>query len=177
MLLAATTSAFLPVKTGSTTKQSKNPNKAPTYPRLLKRKKRTRPNRIDQRICHDPHEHLSYGDTSVYKWTLNWLRVFFQNAYGLTYSTGGEDYKYYMKCLKDINVNNVAGIYETNRAWQHPHLHAQFNQAAKREHDCMAKRHLDIQRMKSIQFHPTRTPVQAAVSHQCSVNGSPMATT
>jgi hypothetical protein len=137
MLLAATITAFSPGQTGSPIQSSKNPNTAPTKPQLLKRTKRTRNSRIDKRKCHDPNEHVSYGD-SVYKWTPNWLRIFFQNAQGLTYSTGGEDYKYYMKCLNDLNVN-VAGICETNRAWQHPHLRAQFSQAARREHNNLAK--------------------------------------
>ena len=137
MLLAATISAFSPVYTGSPIQQSRNPNKVPTRSRLLKRTKRTRPNRITKRKCQDPNEHLSFGD-SIYKWTPSWLRIFFQNAYGLTYSTGGEDYKYYMKCLKDLNVN-VAGICETNRAWQHPHLRAGFSQAVRCEHNNLGK--------------------------------------
>ena len=137
MLLTATTALQSPTRTTGK-KTSRNPMTAPS--RVCKLKKRKRPTRVgrkDNRVCKDPYEHHSYGE-SVYNWSPGWLRIFFQNAKGLTYSTGSEDFHYYVKCLKDLNVN-VSGICETNRAWQHPHLRAQFNKAAREPHSNLAK--------------------------------------
>lgn len=94
----------------------------PTAPLLLLQKQR--PGRKAWSTPSDPHPHNSYGDTIREK-PKNGIRVFFQNVKGLSHSTGLEDYNYYMSSLKAYDVD-VAGLAETNTAWQHPHLQQDF---------------------------------------------------
>ena len=93
---------------------------------------RTRKGRKSIRVCHDTNEHKSYGD-SVFTKADEHLRLFFQNTKGLSYSTTGEDYKYYLSCMKDLGVD-VAGLSETNTAWQHKFLQTEFRTQALRQH-------------------------------------------
>ena len=74
----------------------------------------------------------SYG-VSLYTKSDSDTRIFFQNVKGLTYSASGEDYKYYLSSLHTLNVD-IAGLAETNSAWSHPHLQADFKQCVARQY-------------------------------------------
>ena len=50
---------------------------------------------------------------------------FFQNVKGLTYSSSGDDYEYYLQNLKNLQVD-VAGMAETNTPWQLNHIKTEF---------------------------------------------------
>ena len=95
---------------------SKNPHRSSTKSKNLRKINRLRQTRITiaNRKSHDKHDHVSYGD-SVYQKSPAHLRALFQNTHGLTYSSSGEDYKYYHVCLQDLGVN-VSGLAETNTA-------------------------------------------------------------
>ena len=62
-------------------------------------------------------------------WT---LRIFFQNVKGLTYSSGLEDYKYYMSQMAAFGVD-CFGLAETNTAWQQYHLQLEYKACVKRK--------------------------------------------
>lgn len=68
----------------------------------------------------DPNPHKSYGD-NIREKPKHSLRIFFQNVKGFSYSSSFDDYKYYFSSLKAYGVD-IAGLAETNTAWQHPHL-------------------------------------------------------
>ena len=61
------------------------------------------------------------------------LRIFFQNTKGLTYSSAGEDYDYYLTCTKSLGAN-IIGMAETNTSWQHPHLRFLFSSRARKHY-------------------------------------------
>ena len=61
------------------------------------------------------------------------LRIFFQNTKGLTYSSTGEDYDYYLTCTKSLGAN-IIGMAETNTSWQHPHLRYLFSSRARKHY-------------------------------------------
>jgi hypothetical protein len=73
----------------------------------------------------------SYGDTILQK-RHGTVRLFFQNVKGLTYSTAGDDYRYYLSCLKSYEVD-IAGLAVTNTCWTHPHTCADFRQILRRQ--------------------------------------------
>lgn len=66
------------------------------------------------------------------------MRVFFQNIKGLSHSHHRDDYDYYMAHLTDLNID-VAGLSETNTAWQHPFLRADFTTRARKAGNGMSK--------------------------------------
>lgn len=100
----------------------------PTSPILLFPK--SRPGRKAWSTPSDPSPNVSYGDTIREK-SQHALRIFFQNVKGLTYSTGFEDYHYYMLSLKAYGID-IAGLAETNTAWQHQHLQQDFRKVVHR---------------------------------------------
>ena len=87
----------------------------------------TGPKRKIRRRPMDEHPTIAYGDPIIQKLT----RFFFQNSKGLTYSTTGEDYGYYLSCLQAFKVD-IFGFAETNTCWAHPHLTADFRRQARR---------------------------------------------
>jgi hypothetical protein len=73
----------------------------------------------------DQHPSVSFGDT-IHKKAPGARRFFPQNVKGLTFSTGLEDYHYYVLQVITALQIDIAGLLETNTAWQHPHLQADF---------------------------------------------------
>jgi hypothetical protein len=68
----------------------------------------------------------SYGD-NVNIIDSSSLRIWFQNVKGLTTSSTGEDYEYYLHNLHLLQVD-IAGMAETNSPWQLPHVRSDFIQ-------------------------------------------------
>ncbi|KAI2498098.1 hypothetical protein MHU86_16408 [Fragilaria crotonensis] len=103
-------------------KQKHGTTRLPTSHKLLTPKQR-----IGRKIWEkpiDPDPTRSFGDT-IYEKSSDSLRIYFQNVKGLTYSTGLEDYYYYVQSLTALHID-IAGLSETNTAWQHLHLQADF---------------------------------------------------
>ena len=97
----------------------------------LPRTTRVRQGRNIIRTPTDEHPNHSYGDSPYVK-DAHVTRLFFQNVKGLTHSSSGEDYKYYLSSLHDLSVD-IAGLAETNSAWYHPHLKSDFKQCVQRQ--------------------------------------------
>ena len=74
----------------------------------------------------------NYGDNIHHK-NVSSVRVFFQNVKGLTYSSSGEDYEYYLHNLQTLMVD-IVGLAETNSPWQLFHLRSEFLQRVKKYH-------------------------------------------
>ena len=96
----------------------------------------TRPGRNPLRSNHNIDLTSSYG-TSHHERNHTDIRIFFQNTKGLSYSSTGEDYDYYLPCTKSIGAD-IIGMAETNTAWQHHHLRQLFT-ARSRQHYQIAK--------------------------------------
>lgn len=79
----------------------------------------------------DPHPHTHFGNTIREK-PKNGIRVFFQNVNGLSQSSDFADYKYYLSCLSAYDID-IAGLAETNIAWQHAHNQQDFRHIAHRQ--------------------------------------------
>jgi hypothetical protein len=62
----------------------------------------------------------------------------FQNIKGLSHYANSEDYEYYLQHLRDIQVD-IAGLSETNSAWQHQFLRHNFSSRARKAGDGLAK--------------------------------------
>lgn len=62
----------------------------------------------------------------------------FQNIKGLSHYSSGEDYEYYLQHLRDAQVD-IAGLSETNTAWQHQILRHNFCGRARKAGDGMSK--------------------------------------
>jgi hypothetical protein len=67
---------------------------------------------------------MSYGE-SVDIRDPSHIRIYFQNVKGLSYSTSGQNYGYYLSCIANIDAD-ITGMAETNSAWQHHHLQSKF---------------------------------------------------
>ena len=80
-----------------------------------------RPNRIPFRRHEDPHVLRSYGDSITNAKQPRTIRIYFQNIKGLSYTTTREDSKYVFNHLANLQVD-IAGLAETNSAWQHQFL-------------------------------------------------------
>jgi hypothetical protein len=78
----------------------------------------------------------SYGDNVNIKDSSS-LRIWFQNVKGLTTSSTGEDYEYYLHNLQLLQVD-IAGMAETNSPWQLPHVRSDFIQQT-RKYDSISK--------------------------------------
>jgi hypothetical protein len=97
-----------------------------------------RPNRTLQRISHDKHRTKSYGNPISQPKRDTSLRIFFQNIKGLSHTPSGEDYNYYCQQFRDLQID-VAGLAETNTAWQHQILRQAFTSKARRVGEGMSK--------------------------------------
>ena len=84
-----------------------------------------RPGRNPFRQAHDLDLQESYGD-SHYDCAPNTIRIFFQNVKGLTYSSTGEDYAYYLACTSTIGAEEIILFYKTAHAFS-VHLRVQHN--------------------------------------------------
>ena len=89
-----------------------------------------RPRRKLQERPLDPFPDKFYGDAVIQK-APNSLRFFFHNVKGLSSTSGNEDYRYYLSCLKALAVD-VSGLSETNTCWSHPHLACDFRSVVRR---------------------------------------------
>ena len=92
---------------------------------------RYRPGRLTHRIQGDKAANVTYGDAIVYK-DPKTIRFMFQNVKGLTYSSSGEDYKYFLSSMLSYSVD-VFGMAETNSGWQHAHMQSTFKQCVRRQ--------------------------------------------
>jgi hypothetical protein len=92
-----------------------------------------RPGRRTLRQPEDVDLQASYGH-SIYVRAETTIRIFFQNVKGLTYTTSGEDYAYYLSCVKNIGAD-IMGMAETNSAWTHFHLRNSFHDIAKKQYN------------------------------------------
>jgi hypothetical protein len=108
----------------------------PTSSALLFPKSRPGRHRWETPIDQNPF--ASYGD-SIQQKAPGTIRVFFQNVKGLTFTTGLEDYYYYIQGLTAFQID-IAGLSETNTAWQHLHLQSDFRQQL-RKHYNLSKVH------------------------------------
>jgi hypothetical protein len=90
-----------------------------------------RPGRNPLRQTQDIDLHASYGD-SHYERSPNTIRIFFQNVKGLTYTTTGEDYAYYLSCTAELGAD-IVGMAETNSAWEHFHIRNTFSTIARKQ--------------------------------------------
>ncbi len=84
---------------------------------------KNRQGRLQQRKTTDPESHKSFGDAIIYK-EPNCTRFLFQNVKGMTYSTGCEDYRYFLSGRTSFSVDLYGGMAETSTGWQHTHLQA-----------------------------------------------------
>ena len=91
----------------------------------------TRPNRIPARNSLDCHPAVSYGSPIRLKKQEHCLRIFFQNIKGLSHNHSREDYDYYLDHFRALQVD-IAGLAETNTAWQHQFLRHDFTTKARR---------------------------------------------
>ena len=89
-----------------------------------------RPRRNPCQKALDPFPEKSYGESIIQK-TPGHIRLFFQNVKGLSSSSGKEDYRYYMHCLKSLQVD-IAGLSETNTCWSHTHLQHEFRSVVRK---------------------------------------------
>jgi hypothetical protein len=92
----------------------------------------SRPGRLQSRRQIDPTATQSFGDALIYK-APGSLRIFLQNVKGLTYSTGVEDYKYYIVSQMAAFSVDCFGLVETNTAWQHYYLQMQYRECVQRQ--------------------------------------------
>jgi hypothetical protein len=98
-----------------------------------------RPNRTAFRASNDPKPTTSYGTPISIKKQDNQLRIFYQNIKGLSHvNSSNEDYDYYLHHLRDLTVD-LAGLSETNTAWQHNFLRHDFSSRARKAGDGLAK--------------------------------------
>ena len=73
----------------------------------------------------------TYGDDISEKGPAD-TRIMFQNAKGLTHTTGGEDYDNYLNWMATYAVD-MFGLAETNSSWQIRHLQADFKGIVNRQ--------------------------------------------
>lgn len=91
-----------------------------------------RPGRIATRKSTDKHPAQHYGDTIQTKHE-DHVRIFLQNSKGLTYSKPPTDFEYYFSSLHDIKVD-IAGMVETNIAWQNPFIRSELSSCTRKIH-------------------------------------------
>ena len=73
----------------------------------------------------------AYGADIVEKGSAD-TRIMFQNVKGLTHTTGGEDYNYYLDWMATYAVD-LFGLAETNSSWQKRHLQSDFKGRVNRQ--------------------------------------------
>ncbi|KAI2498315.1 hypothetical protein MHU86_16185 [Fragilaria crotonensis] len=91
-----------------------------------------RPGRRTRASPLDPNPDTFFGDAIIQK-QKGTTRIFFQNVKGLSSSTLGEDYRYYLSCMKAYEID-IAGLAETNTCWSHPHLRSDFCSILRRQY-------------------------------------------
>ena len=106
------------------------PNNQPNQPNQHTPK--PRPGRTPFKPSQTIDIQASYG-SSFLELDPSSLSIFFQNTKGLTYSSAGEDYDYYLTCTKSLGAN-IIGMAETNTSWQHPHLRYLFSSRARKHY-------------------------------------------
>lgn len=91
------------------------------------------------RKSNDPCHALHYGTPICEPKNPRSIRILLQNIKGLVsqYSTG-EDQEYYMTHLRDLQID-IAGLTETNTAWQHQSLRYNYNSRARKAGNGLAK--------------------------------------
>ena len=94
--------------------------------------------RIQFRTTSDPQHDLHYGTPIHQPKHHTSLRVLYQNIKGMSHYAFGEDQEYYLAHLRDLQID-IAGLSETNTAWQHQHLRYSFSSRARKAGDGMAK--------------------------------------
>jgi hypothetical protein len=63
----------------------------------------SRPGRRFRETSSDPHPSRSFGDSVTHK-DAESIRFFFQNVKGISYSSSNEDYRYFLSCIKLLEV-------------------------------------------------------------------------
>jgi hypothetical protein len=125
----------------NTKKRTQPEQKAPSTPSILEPTKSTLPNtiqhprpgrKVDRKYA-DPKALQSFGTPITTNRDPSRLRIFFQNIKGISYSSTGEDHDYLLHSLDAIAVD-IAGLSETNTAWQHAHIRNDFKQRANRHY-------------------------------------------
>jgi hypothetical protein len=86
----------------------------------------------------NPYHDFSYGSPISQPKHKTSLRIMFQNVKGLSHYASGEDQEYYMTHLRDLEID-IAGLAETNTAWQHQSLRYNFNVRARKAGEGLAK--------------------------------------
>ena len=97
-----------------------------------------RPGRIATRKTTDSNSGKHYGTPISSPKQHTSLRLLFQNIKGLSHYSNGEDYEYYLQHVRDIQVD-IAGLSETNTAWQHQFLRHNFSSRARKAGEGLAK--------------------------------------
>ena len=69
----------------------------------------------------DPMADVSYGDAISDEKAKGVTRFMFQNVKGLTHTTGGADYDYYLDWMASYAVD-MFGLAETNSSWEQRHV-------------------------------------------------------
>ncbi|KAI2512852.1 hypothetical protein MHU86_1641 [Fragilaria crotonensis] len=90
-----------------------------------------RPKRQTRLRPSDEFPEIPYGDPIIQKRPES-TRLFFQNVKGLTHTSSGEDYGYYMACMAAYQVD-IFGLAETNTCWNHTHLRMDFQNMSRKQ--------------------------------------------
>jgi hypothetical protein len=97
-----------------------------------------RSRRTISRKSNDPNSSRHYGTPISVSKHQSSLRILFQNIKGLSHYSNGEDYEYYLQHFRDLQID-IAGLSETNTAWQHQFLRHNFGARARKAGDGLAK--------------------------------------
>ena len=97
-----------------------------------------RPNRTAFRISSNPHPTKTYGHPIQGSKGDNHMRILFQNIKGLSHTNSQADYDYYLHQFRDLHID-VAGLAETNTAWQHHFLRHAFSTSARYAGDGLSR--------------------------------------
>ena len=98
----------------------------------------SRPNRAAFRSATDPNPTTTYGHSIQAAKTDNQMHIFFRNIKGLSHTRSQVDYEFYFNHFRDLHVD-IAGLSETNTAWQHPFLRQAFSTIARRARDGLSR--------------------------------------
>lgn len=125
-----------------------------------------RPNRISKRITVDSTPTKSYGSPIRQEKPARSLRVFYQNIKGLSHKMNSDDHDYYLSQFCDLNID-VAGLSETNTAWQHSFLRHEFTNRARRAGEGMSKTSFGSPSVEVDPIPPTETFQAGGVLTTC----------
>ena len=110
----------------------------------------------------DDNPGASYGSSIQRTKQEHCLRIFFQNIKGLSHTHSREDYIYYLDQFRDLQVD-IAGLAETNTAWQHQFLRQEFTSQARRAGAGLSKTSFGSP-SPSVDFIPSTETYQAGGS-------------